>query len=203
MRILLQLLAPVHCLCCGKSAELCCPEHLSDPGVIAFEQIPMHYLTSLDDDRLKVMAAFKDKGVTALATLYASATRSYLQSQGLNDLVVVVPPRNPRNYRTRGFHPALSVANKLGLRVLSARARKKVEDQRSLSAKDRAQNLSDAYELSSLVGERVLLFDDVMTTGSTLSELHRAATAAGGQVVAGCVLAMRFHDFVPAELKKA
>lgn len=203
MDALLQLIAPVKCVCCGKSSVLCCPEHLTEPGVVALSGVPMHYLTPLDDDRLRTMIAFKDKGVTALAALYAKATRSYLEAQGFTDVVVVVPPRNPRNYRTRGFHPALLVANKLGLRVRSARALKRLADQRTLSALDRAQNLSGAYELSSLAGESVLLFDDVMTTGATLRELHRAATEAGGEVVAGCVLAMRFQEFVPTDLKKA
>jgi predicted amidophosphoribosyltransferase len=200
---LLQMIAPVSCVCCGKSAELCCSEHLYEPGVVTFGAIPMHYLTPLDDERHRAMVAFKDQGVTALGSRYACATKSHLRTLGLANLIVVVPPRNPRNYRTRGFHPALAVANKLGLPVRTARARKQLADQRSLSAKDRALNLSGAYELSNLSGEKVLLFDDVMTTGATLRELHRAATVAGGQVTAGCVLAMRFPDFDPSDLKKA
>lgn len=203
MNALLQLVAPVNCVCCGKRAVLCCPEHLTDSGVTTVLETPIHYLTPLDDDRLRAMVAFKDKGVTALATQYALATRALLEAQGLDDLVVLVPPRNPRNYRIRGFHPALSVANKLGLRVRSATALKRLSDQRTLNASDRAQNLSGAYQFSGLEGESVLIFDDVMTTGATLRELHRAARVAGGEVVAGCVLAMRFADFAPTDLKKA
>ena len=41
----------------------------------------------------------------------------------------------------------------------------------------------------------VLLFDDVLDTGSTIREMSRACSAAGVEVGASCVLAERFSIF--------
>jgi predicted amidophosphoribosyltransferase len=49
--------------------------------------------------------------------------------------------------------------------------------------------------LDSKLSGPVLLFDDVLTTGSTLREMARACRAAGVEVGASCVLAERFSIF--------
>jgi predicted amidophosphoribosyltransferase len=56
---------------------------------------------------------------------------------------------------------------------------------------DRLVNTSRAFQAKPGRG-RVLLVDDVATTGATLLEMRRALEAAGYQVVASCVLARRF-----------
>ena len=71
---------------------------------------------------------------------------------------------------------------------------KRVLDQRGLNAQQRSENLSGAYRANSLAGKKVLLFDDVLTTSSTLREMRRAVEAAGGEVNGFCVLARRFVD---------
>jgi predicted amidophosphoribosyltransferase len=204
LRMLLQIIAPVRCLCCQKNATLCCPEHLYEPGIELIEGLVVHYLFPLDETRTAVMTAFKDEGVTALAKVFASSAGQLLATAQLAySVTLVIPPRNKSNYRKRGYHPVEMVANNLGSRVVRAKASKSISDQRGLDAKDRARNLDHAFELENLEGKQVLLFDDVLTTGATLRELKRAAEDAGAQVMAGCVLARRFADFDKANLKKA
>ena len=202
--LLLQVIAPVRCLYCRKNAVLCCLEHLDEPGQEVLDGIVVHHLFPLDTKRLEVMTAFKDRGVTALGAIFAQTLSSRIAELSLGpDLTVVIPPRNKSNYRRRGYHPAELVARKLGMRVVVADGAKAIRDQRKLTATERAENIKGAFSFRSLANKRVLAFDDVMTTGSTITELVRASRQAGAEVVAGCVLARRFSDFEEGELKKA
>lgn len=204
LKLLLQIIAPVRCLCCQKNALLCCPEHLSEPGEESVAGIPVHYLFPLDQPRLRVMTAFKDRGVTALAPVIGSAMTELLSKLDIpHSVTLVIPPKNKSNYRKRGYHPVQLIAKRLGMPVVSAKASKAILDQRQLSAEKRGENLRGAFYLEGLYGKQVVVFDDVLTTGATLRELIRASEEAGAEVIAGCVVARRFPDFAEGNLKKA
>jgi predicted amidophosphoribosyltransferase len=80
-----------------------------------------------------------------------------------------------------------------GVRIVCVRAlrhRRHVADQAGLSAMDRALNLAGAMESRlDLRGRRVIVVDDVITTGATLAEAARALRAAGADVRASAVIA--------------
>lgn len=71
-------------------------------------------------------------------------------------------------------------------------------DQSKLTVLERQQNLSGSLgaQLPSAIGSaRTILFDDVLTTGATLSEATRVLSQAGVEVIAVCVLADVGHRF--------
>ncbi len=76
--------------------------------------------------------------------------------------------------------------------------KRKVRDQSKLNARGRARNLSGAIgiieeaQAFSFSGSDVILVDDLVTTGSTLSEGVRALTS-GGIAVVACVTACATH----------
>ncbi len=55
--------------------------------------------------------------------------------------------------------------------------------QASLTADERRKNLKDVFKINYLPHEHVTLIDDLLTTGSTTSELAKAFLAAGAQQV--------------------
>lgn len=58
------------------------------------------------------------------------------------------------------------------------------KDQAGLTQQDRLQNLHETMQSSKrAAGKRVILVDDIVTTGSSLLESARALTAAGAQVI--------------------
>lgn len=68
--------------------------------------------------------------------------------------------------------------------------RRRVADQAGLTAADRAANLSGALQARyDLRGLRLIVVDDVITTGATLAEAARALRAAGAEVTAAAVIA--------------
>jgi len=111
------------------------------------------------------------------------------------DLVVPVPLHRWRRWR-RGYNQAeilaepLSRALALPLRIdvlLRIRAGRR---QLGLSRRDRLRDLADCYAaLPAVRGRTVLVVDDVLTTGATLSACAVALRRAGAATVIGCVVA--------------
>jgi ComF family protein len=106
--------------------------------------------------------------------------------EGLDDTVDVVSfvPMTPSERRARGFNQAdvlaRGVARRLGLPVRRILIKtRRTPPQRELPATARRENLRDAYRLLRSGTQRVLLVDDVCTTGSTVDECARTLKRGG------------------------
>ena len=102
------------------------------------------------------------------------------------DLIVPVP-LHPARERERGFNQARLLAESLSAEI-SLPSRLVLErvryttTQTALDRSERMENLHNAFRLrknADVRGLRVLLIDDVLTTGSTLSECARVLKRAG------------------------
>ena len=100
------------------------------------------------------------------------------------------------NFKKRGFDPVSRLITGSDEPVLgqlpsnTLRFHRQVRDQRRLNKPGRESNIQGS--MTAIPGsKRVLLVDDVMTTGSTLKECTRALRAAGYEVAGICVLAKR------------
>lgn len=111
---------------------------------------------------------------------------------------VVPVPMHWRRLRTRGYNQARLVAESFARRVgLPCRARwlrraRPTPTQTRLSARGRAENVRGCFETgrwAPLEGARVVLVDDVMTTGATLDECARTLKRAGAAWVAALTVA--------------
>ncbi len=113
------------------------------------------------------------------------------------DFVVVPVPLHLRRERERGFNQSKILANlfaeKFGLDI-STDLRRAVytKQQAKLSGEARRNNLKDVFVFDrgeKAVPEKVLLIDDVYTTGATMEECAKALKNAGVKVVWGLVMA--------------
>ncbi|MEZ4485608.1 MAG: ComF family protein [Syntrophotaleaceae bacterium] len=111
------------------------------------------------------------------------------------DLLVAVPLHSAR-LRHRSYNQSLLLARALGKRMqLPVPARlltrtRPTPPQIGLKAIERRRNLRGAFAVRGVLdGERVLLIDDVMTTGATARECSRTLLEAGAGAVAVAVLA--------------
>ena len=125
-----------------------------------------------------------------LADLLARQAKSLLADEPW-DLIVPVP-LHPVKMRERQFNQAERLAHGLGRSLnlpVNARVVRRVqftETQTRLSRPQRAANVIDAFaprKGKELHGERVILVDDVMTTGATTSACARALRKAGAREV--------------------
>lgn len=103
------------------------------------------------------------------------------------DLIVPIPLHREKLLK-RGYNQAELLAKPLqkylGIALLGEilLRRKETESQNALDARQRFKNLSEAFEVSEsalVSGKRILLIDDIMTTGATASEGARALLRAG------------------------
>jgi competence protein ComFC len=103
------------------------------------------------------------------------------------DAVVPVPLHWRRRLQ-RGFNQAYLLARGLsratGIPVLSALGRvRSTATQAGLSNRSRRQNVTRAFRSRNLSGKRILLIDDVMTTGATGAACALALKQAGARRV--------------------
>ena len=112
---------------------------------------------------------------------------------------VVPVPTAPRKRRERGFGHAELIAGHLARQLETPhfdnaiRFARRVADQTRLSPTRRRANMHEAFIVSpeaEIKGKDIVVVDDVMTTGATISEAARALLAAGAATVTGAIVAL-------------
>lgn len=199
----LALVLPTWCAGCGapdvglcgacRGALEACPVRRHDVGV------PVCAGLTFDGVAARVLRACKEEartGVTrVLAPALAVAASAVLAAASPGPVLVVPVPTTAAAMRRRGFRPVELLAARAGLapqRMLTARGRP--ADQRGLRAAERARNVGGTmrvprWRAGAVAGRRVLLVDDVVTTGSTLREAVRALETAGATVIGAAAVA--------------
>jgi ComF family protein len=138
----------------------------------------------------EIIHEFKYARQIHLRHLVAHWLRAALDDERLRDIsfdLIVPVPLHPARQRERGFNQAsllaelLSAQTSMPSRPVLQRIRY-TTTQTALDRSERMENLHNAFRLrknADVRGLRVLLIDDVLTTGSTLSECARVLKRAG------------------------
>jgi ComF family protein len=153
-----------------------------------------------EGELMRAIHEFKYEGRSRMAALLGPLLASFAEGWVRDgDSVVLVPvPLHPKRLRKRGFNQSLllarHVADRLGVQVdfLSLRRTRDTTPQTGLKRDERRKNVRRAFEVvdrKALRRKRVVLVDDVATTGSTLNECARVLRRAGCTEVYGLVLA--------------
>lgn len=146
----------------------------------------------------KAIHAFKYDNLRAICTDLALLMYDYFQDSDLSCDVIVPVPLHPHRMRYRGYNQSALLA-----RELSRLARLKVADNwlrrnkdsmpqaRTATVEERKANTIDAFvcQNEKNVDKRVLLIDDVCTSGATLEACAVALKADGVELVYGLTLA--------------
>lgn len=195
---LVDLLAPRACAACDEPVgdaplcEACCVSLLDAP-----------------DPPPGVLVAHEHGGALARAVHRAKYGGDPTRAVRLGALLVplaalverpvtcVMPvPLHPRRLRERGYNQSLELARPLARALgcpLLADGLRRLRDtptQTELARAQRAANVEGAFAAARrLTGARVVVVDDVVTTGATIGAAMAAARAAGAASVSGLALA--------------
>ena len=133
-----------------------------------------------------LVGAWKERALRSLAAVAAGVLADAVALPAADALTFV--PADPDRSLSRGHHPAATLADRLaalwGLPVLPLLERPRAgKAQRELGLADRGGNVAGVFVACRAPPPRVVLVDDVYTTGATASEGARCLVGAGAKRV--------------------
>lgn len=181
-----------HCPVCALPSvdDMVCGRCQREPP--AFDRTIAAHLYVFPFDRM--VHALKYRGDLSLAAYFGGELAKLMLAPEY-DLVVPMP-LHAKRLRLRGFNQAVEIArpfakmHRLHLDLGSVRRIRDTQPQADLPWLDRKANMRGAFACDIRLDEqRVLLIDDVMTTGASLDALALALKAAGAARVDNLVVA--------------
>lgn len=216
LNYLIDIIFPPHCIFCNEVTypnEVCCESCLPSvsqrepiiklySGEFAFSYFfaPFYYELGADNAVRRLKFKLEADNAKGLAR-YMAKTLSLLKSVQF-DYIIAVP--SYKDDSEQEFDHADLIARSLSkltdipLVENTLIKVKKTSKQHNISASERRYNLLNAFKVTTnqtIIGRRVLLVDDVFTTGSTMQECSKTLLEAGVYEVGAIVGAKtRFND---------
>lgn len=196
-----ELLFPSRCQLCRQYGRgyLClkCLESLPKTVTPLYEyHLKVHSLFAYQGTIKELLHRFKYQGFREIGKPLGTLLGKHYQGVLNNDYDLLIPvPLHKQELQTRGFNQALILANgfvshyPLKLMPEALRKIRKTRSQVGLNLSERKENLKKVFMASQLVKDkRVLLIDDVFTTGETFRACRTTLREAGAKSVEGITL---------------
>jgi len=142
--------------------------------------------------------ALKYRGAYSVTAPLVGRMADYWRRHHLKGDILVPVPLHPKRERKRGYNQSILLAQELGHQLglpvtsqLLCRVRNTVS-QTKLNQQERRVNVQDAFALTKsvkLTGTRLVLIDDIATTGATLDACAKVLLEAGAEAVCAFTLA--------------
>ncbi len=212
--IFLKLLFfPKECLDCGVLGEFICTDCLKKiptrpskpPEKIRYQDyLDQVHVSSFYANHIlaRLIDLYKFHYQEQLGKILSQITINYLKknklSTTLNDFIIIPLPLHRRRYLERGFNQSQILAQFIGQYlnipvVADVLIRTKyTKHQTKLNMPKRLKNITGVFTTNNkqkIIGKKILLIDDVVTTGVSLNEAAKILRQNGAIKVIGLVLA--------------
>src|SRR3989338_619088 len=195
---ILAVLFPQKCLGCKKENEILCSDCLlkiNRPDTPHLNGI--HIASNYQDAVLKkALWMLKYQGVKQLAKPLAELVRERIWKKLETENWLVVPvPLSKKKLRHRGYNQAEMIAGELSANVRADILFKKFHTKSQVEVKNKEErlvNIIGSFEIKNpekIKGKKIILIDDVLTTGATMRETKKVLKSAGAKKVVGVVVA--------------
>ena len=195
---ILAVLFPQKCLGCKKENEILCSDCLlkiNRPDTPYLNGI--HIASNYQDAVLKkALWMLKYQGVKQLAKPLAELIRERIWKKLETENWLVVPvPLSKNKLRHRGYNQAEMIARELSDNVRADILFKKFHTKSQVEVKNKEERLANiigSFEIKNpekIKGKKIILIDDVLTTGATMREAKKVLKYAGAKKVVGVVVA--------------
>ncbi|PVW06128.1 phosphoribosyltransferase [Microbacterium sp. Gd 4-13] len=189
----LAFVLPVECAGCGAEDLALCAECLAalepEPHSRVIDGVEVWSGVRFEGRAARVVRTLKEEGRTALARPLGAALGAALAVLPAGAAFVPVPT-STASMRRRGYRVPELLLRRAGVPVDRAlRIVRATGDQRALGIDERRANVEHSLVARGVAGRRVIVVDDVVTTGATLGEAVRALRAAGADVVGAATAA--------------
>ncbi|WP_299743042.1 ComF family protein [uncultured Rossellomorea sp.] len=144
-------------------------------------------LYQYNDFLKEYLARYKYRGDYALAKPFAHILKNYIEKSEF-DIVIPIPLSNERLYE-RGFNQSTALLEEAEVRPSCLLTRSHSEKQSKKTRKERLQQ-EQVFQLgeADVKGKRIILFDDIYTTGTTLRQAAKLLREAGAVEVSSLTL---------------
>lgn len=209
--LILELLFPKFCFGCQKEGSYLCEDCRAILEISKFHQhhsgqylkdlyFALPYQNPLIKNliqKFKYQPLVKELAKT-LSLLIIEHFQLLDKKPNLTDFTIIPIPLEKRRLKYRGFNQAEEIAKELSyfwkIPLLSGCLIKNKETtpQVELSGDERKENIKGAFSLKNsreIKDKKILLIDDIYTTGSTMEEAARALKRAGAKEIIGVVIA--------------
>ena len=126
----------------------------------------------------ELILSFKYKKNFTAGSVLAELLLELIKEEKIDIEVICYVPMSKKSIKKRGFNQCEILAKKLGdelnIPVSNCLVKKRyTKEQKTLSRNERLENIKGAFEIKKIdqiYNKKILLIDDVVTTGATLSE---------------------------------
>lgn len=157
-------------------------------GIVYF-QVGMYIYDYKDIRNLMINYKFNQKSYLN-KLFFKLITKNNVIQNYINKFDVIIPvPIHKNRYRERGYNQiSLILKNMYDNRILERNLVKIVDNKRqsTLNLEERKINIKKSYKITDvdvIQGKRVLIVDDIYTTGNTLNECSRILKENGAEIV--------------------
>ncbi|MDH4068338.1 MAG: ComF family protein [Dehalococcoidia bacterium] len=197
----LPRLMPPFCPRCGRpqASGIVCPSCWQRPTEIDGIRSPFRF----DEVIRKAVHELKYRNLKAISPCLAELLADYLKENPLPGDALVAVPLHARRLRERGYNQsdliAKELSKRIGLPVIEdclIRIKQAQPQVRAVDAEERRRNVADAFVCRDerVKGERIILIDDVCTSGATLESCAAALKDKNTRSVWGLTLAREIRN---------